>query len=215
MAVTRRKGNGEVRPRPQRVMAATTAKCVEMKAFLKNHGWRRPDAHSNDPHERKLQRQWVALLRRCAGPRGHGTLPSEPQLTPQACAHVERIEREIKRRLEVMCVEMKCFEMEAFLKKHRWRRPSGRSTDPHERKLRKRWDDLLRRRAGPIGQGTMPSQRQLQPLDRAHVERIEREIKKRLEAKCDEMAAFLEKHRYSMKAFPENLPRGEESIAAR
>jgi len=112
--------------------------------------------------------------------------------------------------------------METFLAKHQWRRPNARSADPHARKLRKRWDDLLRRCAGPIGQGIKPSERKLTPEARAHVERIELEIKAkraeleacplerteadttgscsleriaRLEAKWDEMETFLEQHR--------------------
>ena len=75
--------------------------------------------------------------------------------------------------------EAKCVEMEAFLEMHRWRRPRHRSTDPEERKLRKLWDDLLRRCAGPIGQGTKPCERKLTPQARARVQRIELEIQRR------------------------------------
>ena len=74
--------------------------------------------------------------------------------------------------------EAKCVKMEAFLEIHRWRRPVERSLDPEERKLRKLWDELLRRCAGPIGQGIKPSERKLTPQARARVERIELEIKR-------------------------------------
>ena len=187
-----------------------------MEAFLKNNQWRQPDVRSNDWHERKLRLQWDNLVRRCAGPRRtQCTHPSARQLTPQARARVERIALEIKKRLETKRVDMKCVEMEAFLEKHRWRLPTIRSTDPHERKLRMRWDLLLRRCAGPIGQGTKPSQRKLTPQARARVERIELEIKKRLEAMYGELdafmekymeklgEAFLEKHQCSMEAYME------------
>jgi len=75
--------------------------------------------------------------------------------------------------------EAKCVKMEAFLEMHRWRRPLHRSTDPEETKLRKIWDDLVRRCAGHIGQGIKPSERKLTPQARARVERIELEITRR------------------------------------
>ena len=72
--------------------------------------------------------------------------------------------------------EAKCVKMEAFLRMHQWRRPKERSQDPEERKLRKSWDELLRRHVGPIGQGAKPSEQKLSPQASARVERIEVEI---------------------------------------
>ena len=87
-----------------------------------------------------------------------------------------------------LATEAKCVKMEAFLEMHRWRRPTRSSTDPEERKLRKLWDDLMRRCSGPIGQGIKPSERQLTPQARARVERIEMEIDRREQSQSESAA---------------------------
>jgi hypothetical protein len=75
--------------------------------------------------------------------------------------------------------EAKCVKMHEFLEVHQWRRPLHRSTDPEERKLRKIWDDLLRRCTGCLGTGIKPSQKKLTQQSRARVQRIELEINSR------------------------------------
>ena len=52
-------------------------------------------------------------------------------------------------------------------------RPKGYSTDPAERKLREAWDELLRRRAGPIGRGIKPREQKLSSYACALVNGVE------------------------------------------
>ena len=69
----------------------------------------------------------------------------------------------------------KCDRMEAFLQAN-GRPPRRRALDPEERKLRKIWDDLVRRLTGPIGDGVKPSERKLRHPVRAKVELVQRVI---------------------------------------
>ena len=70
----------------------------------------------------------------------------------------------------------KCDRMEAFLQGSGGRPPKHRSLDPKESKLRKQWDDVVRRLTGPIGHGTKPSEQKLRQPHIARVETIQQKI---------------------------------------
>ena len=155
--------------------------CEELLAFRRCHDGRVPCQSRSDPVENRLGIMKAKLKMRCHSPLGPKT--AQRKLLSEEAAHFEWcLSEEAIEDTEDPSTTVKCVEMEAFLEMHRWRRPARRSTDPEERKLRKIWDDLLRRCAGPIGQGIKPSERKLTPQARACVERIEQQIEKRATA---------------------------------
>ena len=75
-----------------------------------------------------------------------------------------------------LATTQKCDRMEAYLESHGGRPPKHRSLDPEEMKLRKQWDDLVRRLTGPIGHATKPCEKKLRQPHAARVESIQQRM---------------------------------------
>ena len=120
----------------------TVRLCEEMRCHFNAHEWKLPSSRDGSAAN-KLRHRWDNVLRRRSG---EGVGRDEKQLDAKSAALVDALLADLHRHQSGDTVRL-CEEMRCHFNAHEWKLPNS-CAGLAAAKLRKRWDNVLRRRSG-------------------------------------------------------------------